>query len=139
MRRIILSVGVFLISVWLAGCSRHTPVPRFEGRIVSHVDTYGSGTGTSANLSSSSDGSMISGFDYGDPAKPDWSSDIKWSFLRQDGGKDVYRVEWTFRPKNGTSRTQVTEVPFDGSQSAKVPGNDWQIISIEPKSSQGKS
>lgn len=74
---------------------------------------------------------MISGFEYGDPATLDWSSDINWSFLRQDGGKDVYRVESTFCPKNGTTRTQVTEVPFDGSQSVKVPGNDWQIISIE--------
>jgi hypothetical protein len=136
MPKIILSVGVFLTSVWLAGCHRHTPVPRFEGRVVSHVDTYGSGTGGSADLSSN--GSMTSGFDYGDPARPDWSSDIRWSFLRQDEGKDVYRVEWTFRPKNGTSRTQVTEVSFDGSQSAKIPGNEWQIISIEPKSSQGK-
>ena len=75
---------------------------------------------------------MTSGFDYGDPAKPDWKSVIKWSFLRQDGRRDLYRVEWIFRPKESIGHTETTEVSFDGKHSARVFENEWQTISIEP-------
>ena len=125
-----LTIGALLTLVLLTGCGRTEAGPRFQGRIVSHVDTYGSGTGSESNLHR--EGSMTSGFDYGDSAKPDWTSDIKWCFLRQDGGSDVYRVQWTFRPKNGTGRIRTTEVSFDGKRSARVSGNQWQTISIEP-------
>jgi hypothetical protein len=75
---------------------------------------------------------MRSGFHYGDPAKPDWDADIKWSFLSHDGTSDLYRVEVAFRTKFGNSRPHVIEVPFDGSQPAMIPINDWLVISVEP-------
>ena len=78
----------------LLGCARETPVPRFAGTIVSHIDYYGSGTGTSSQLSST--GQMRTGFDYTDDSKRDWKADIKWAFVRREGGADVYRVEWKF-------------------------------------------
>lgn len=125
-----ITMGTLLGLILLTGCRPAATGPRFQGRIVSHVDTYGSGTGGESMLNV--EGSMASGFDYGDAAKPDWTSDIKWCFLRQDGGNDVYRIEWTFRPTNGASDTQTTEVSFDGTHSAKALGNQWQTISIEP-------
>ncbi len=76
---------------------------------------------------------MMSGFDYGDSAKPDWSSDIKWRFVRRQSENDVYQIEWAFRPKNDASGTQTTEVSFDGKHTTHVFGNRWQAISIEPK------
>ena len=127
-------LGILLVG---GGCGKTAVGPRFQGRVVSHVDEYGSGTGTESILRH--EGSFDSGFNYGDPAKPDWTSEIKWIFLRQDGAKDVYQVEWTFRPKNGTGSTQTLEVSFDGKQSARVCGNQWQTISIEPKSAEGNS
>lgn len=39
----------------------------YSGAIISHIDSYGSGTGSSTLLSSS--GKLISGFDYGDPSE----------------------------------------------------------------------
>lgn len=123
-------LAVLVILSVAAGCSKTLVAPRFAGRVVSHVDAYGSGTGGESALSA--DGSMASGFDYGNPAKHDWTSDIKWAFLRQDGGTDVYRIEWTFRPTNGTTGTKTKEVSFDGTNSVKVFENQWQVISIEP-------
>jgi hypothetical protein len=137
MTRAILTTGTLLALILVAGCGRTKTGPRFQGRIVSHVDTYGSGTGTESSLRR--EGSMTSGFDYGDPAKPDWDSDIRWCFVRQDGESDLYRVEWNFRPKTGTGRTQTTEVPFDGKHSARVSENQWQTVSIEPPPPEGDS
>lgn len=117
----------------LCGCGRTDVLPQFHGRIASHVDTYGSGTGGESELKRS--GSMRSGFDYGDPNKPDWTSDTKWEFLRSEGATDVYRVEWTFRPMNGADRTRTREVSFDGMTSTHVFSNEWQVISIEPPQS----
>ena len=133
----ILIIGPLLALFILSGCSRPEAGPRFQGRVVSHVDTYGSGTGVEANLHR--EGSMTSGFDYGDLAKPDWRSQIEWRFLRQDDGSDVYRVEWTFAPKNGTGLTRTSEASFDGKQSVRVAENEWQTISIEPGPLQGIS
>jgi hypothetical protein len=124
---IVAPLAVVLVA---AGCSKVPARPRFEGRIVSHVDEYGSGTGGESALSA--DGSMISGFDYGDPAGPDWTSDIKWRFLRRDGSRDVYRVGWTFRPKGGSVGTKTKEAAFDGMDTVRVFENQWQVISIEP-------
>jgi hypothetical protein len=130
MMKAILKMGTLLGIVILTGCGSEESSPRFQGRIVSHVDAYGSGTGNESSLRRK--GSMTSGFDYGDSSKPDWTSDIKWSFLRQDGEIDVYRVEWIFSPKSGTSGTKVKEVNFDGTKSVTVFSNQWQVISVEP-------
>ena len=137
MMRCIPVTGPLLALVLLSGCNRTEDGPRFQGRIVSHVDGHGSGTGSESVLLR--EGSMTSGFDYGDSAKLDWSSDIKWCFLRQDGGSDVYRVEWAFRPKNGTGVTQTMDGLYDGGHSARVSGNQWQTISIEPARPEGDS
>mgnify|MGYP006301681293 CR=1 FL=1 len=123
----VVALAIVLVA---AGCSKAPVLPRFQGKIVSHVDQYGSGTGGESALSA--EGSMISGFNYGAPTKPDWTSDIKWSFLRRDGGIDVYQIEWTFRPKSGTGETETKEVAFDGTDSVRVFKNEWQVISIEP-------
>ena len=74
------------------------------------------------------------GFSYGDSAKSDWNSDIRWTYLRRDGVKDVYRIEWTFRLRDGVASTRDLELAFDGFQPSIIPGNEWQVISIEPKS-----
>jgi hypothetical protein len=123
-------IGVLFGFVLLTGCGRSDIGPRFAGTVVSHVDGYGSGTGGESALRR--EGSMTSGFDYGDPSKPDWTSDIRWSFLRRDGGSDVYRMEWTFRPANGAGRTESKEIAFDGRKAVRAFGNQWQVISIEP-------
>jgi hypothetical protein len=126
----ILITGMLMGLVVLPGCGERDG-PRFEGRIVSHVDTYGSGTGAESSLRR--EGSMTSGFNYGDPSRgPDWRSDIKWHFLRQELVSDVYRVEWTFRPKSGTGGTKAMDVSFDGLASVTVFSNKWQIITFEP-------
>jgi len=137
MARIALAIGSLLVITVLSGCGQQEVGPRFAGRVVSHIDDHDSGTGAEAVLSR--EGAMVSGFDYGDLAKPDWTSDIKWCFLRRDGESDVYQVEWIFRPKNGTGGTQTMEVSFDGKQGARVCGNQWQTVSIEPRSAEGNS
>ena len=114
----------------LSGCGKMELAPRFHGRVVSHVDAYGSGTGGESMLKRI--GSMTSGFNYGDQAKADWTSDIKWQFVRQEGEADVYEFKWTFRPQNSAGGTQVVEVPFDGMKSAMAFSNHWQVVSIEP-------
>ena len=137
MTRITLAFGTLLVITLLSGCGKQEAGARFQGRVISHVDEQGTGTGTEAILLR--EGSMMSGFDYGDSTKPDWSSEVKWSFLRQEGGSDVYRVEWTFRPTTGTGGTQTREVSFDGKHSVRVCGNQWQTISIEPTPPEGDS
>ncbi|MBY0589426.1 hypothetical protein K2X85_19800 [bacterium] len=74
---------------------------------------------------------MGSGFHYGDPAKPDWDAVIKWSFLRHEGTSDWYRVEVAFRFEGEKSRARIMEVPFNGSQPAKIPVNEWLVVSME--------
>ena len=119
----------------LAGCGKLDGGPRFVGTVVSYVDTYGSGTSNRAVLRR--EGSMKSGFNYGDLYKGDsskvaWTSRIAWRFLRRDGANDVYRVEWIFRPKGGSSDTKAKEVSFDGVKAVRVFDNQWEVISIEP-------
>jgi hypothetical protein len=77
------------------------------------------------------EGSMSSGFNYGDSSKPDWTSNIRWRFLRHQAGNDVYRVEWTFRAKQGSGKPETTEVAYDGRSAVRVFSNQWQTISIE--------
>ena len=120
-----------------AGCANETPSPRFAGTIVSHVDSYGSGTGTSSQLTAT--GQMRTGFHYPDESKADWTADIKWSFLRRDGGSDVYRIEWVFVERNESSDPQRAELSFDGKSPAKLPVTDQLIISIEPMPSTDKA
>jgi hypothetical protein len=101
-----------------------------SGTIVSHIDSYGSGTGSRSELSSS--GQMVTGFDYGDPAKPDWKGSIKWQLLRREGKSDVYQIEWNFKPTKGTSTSKTEELSFDGVTPSKLVVNTQWVISIEP-------
>jgi hypothetical protein len=130
MMKAVLGTWALLGLVLVGGCGETEEGPRFGGRVVSHVDTYGSGTGSDAELGM--EGSMSSGFEYGGASKPDWTSDIKWRFVGRDGDSDVYRLDWTFRPKGGTGVSDTKEVSFDGAESVKVFGNQWQVISLEP-------
>ena len=132
MKTALAHLPVYLL-LCFAGCTSETPVPRFAGTIVSHIDSYGSGTGTSSQLSST--GQMRTGFDYTDYSKRDWKADIKWSFVRREGGADVYRVEWKFIEENDSSAPRGAELSFDGVSPAKLPVTDQLIISIEPDAS----
>jgi len=114
----------------LGGCGEGDGGARFGGRVVSHVDTYGSGTGGEAALDE--EGTLACGFAYGDASKSDWTAEVKWRFVGQDGGSDVYRFDWTFRPKSGAAVADTKEVAFDGSEAVKVFSNQWQVVSIEP-------
>ena len=118
---------LLLLPLCLMGCSNKTPVARFAGRIVSHVDSQESGTGASSQLSAT--GQMQTGFQYKDKSKTDWKADIKWSFLRSDGGSDVYRIQWIL---NGSSVAQSAELSFDGKTPAKLRLTDQLFVSIEP-------
>ncbi len=104
---------------------------RYSGSIVSHVDSYGSGTGSRQRLSSL--GQMTSGFDYGDPAKTDWKASINWRFLMREGESDVYQIEWNYKPKVGAPTHKVEELSFDGVMPAKLVVNEQWVISIEPE------
>lgn len=126
-----------MVACWLmlgvvlaGGCGKTEDGPRFGGRVVSHVDAYGSGTGGEAKLDA--EGSMKSGFEYGDASKTDWTSQIKWRFVSRDGAHDVYRLDWTFRLAGGTDVSDTKEVAFDGAQSVKGFSNERQVVSIEP-------
>lgn len=136
MKTILLHLPVILL-LYFAGCSSDRPVPRFAGTIVSHVDSYGSGTGTSHQLSST--GQMLTGFDYTDTSKTDWTAEIKWSFLRREDRFDVYRVEWEFKATSGSSSPNVAELSFDGVAPAKLTVNEHLVISIEPEEPSDKA
>lgn len=101
-----------------------------SGTIVSHVDSYGSGTGSSHDLSSS--GQMVTGFDYGDAAKVDWKGSVKWRLLRREGQSDLYQVEWSYKPKDAEPTGKTEELSFDGVMPAKLVVNEQWVISIEP-------
>lgn len=130
MKNILAHFSVCLL-LCFAGCSSETLVPRFSGTVVSHVDSYGSGTGASSQLSTS--GQMGSGFNYGDTTKADWTAQIKWSFLRAEDSADVYRVEITFNSLSGISSSKVAMLFFDGVTPVKLTVNKQLVISIEPE------
>lgn len=109
--------------------NQHHATAGHVGTIVSHIDSYGSGTGSRTALSSS--GQMNTGFDYSDAAKTDWKGNIKWRLLRRNDKSDVYEIEWNFKPSNGTSTSKVKELAFDGVQPAKLVVNQQWVISIE--------
>jgi len=136
MRKLLVNLSL-LLTLYFTGCANETPVPRFAGTIVSHVDSYGSGTGVSSELSAT--GQMRTGFDYTDDSKTDWKADIKWSFLRREGGADVYRIEWIFLDGDESSDPNSAELSFDGESPAKLPVTDQLIISIEPERSTDKA
>jgi hypothetical protein len=128
-----LLIMIAFVVASLSGCASETPVARYSGSIVSHVDSYGSGTGSSQHLSKL--GQMGGGFDYGDSSKTDWKASIKWSFLRSEGNSDVYQVEWEFKPQGGPTTHKVEELSFDGVIPAKLVVNEHWVISIEPDAS----
>ena len=121
---------IALVVANLSGCAGETPVTRHSGSVVSHVDSYGSGTGGSQHLANM--GQMIAGFDYGDSSKTDWKGSIKWSFLRHEGNSDVYQVEWGYKPEGGSPTRKVEDLSFDGVIPAKLVVNEQWVISIEP-------
>jgi len=131
MAKAALACWVGLGVVLLSGCGEGDGGLRFGGRVVSHVGTYGSGTGSEAELDE--EGTLSCGFEYGDASKQGWTSQIKWRFLRQDGDSDVYRIDWTFRMKDGASVSNSKEVSFDGKESVQAFANHWQVVSIEPQ------
>ena len=136
MKTILIYLAVCLL-LCFSGCTSKTPVPRYSGTMVSHVDSYGSATGTRSQLSST--GQMRTGFDYSDTSKTDWTADIKWSFLRREGSADVYRVEWNFKAIGVSSLSDVAELSFNGVTSVKLTVNEHLIISIEPEEPSNKA
>ncbi len=103
---------------------------RNSSSIVSHVDSYGSGTGSRHELSST--GQMVTGFDYGDATKTDWKGSIKWRLLRREGQSYLYQVEWNYKPNGGAPTGKTEELSFDGVTPAKLIVNEQWVISIEP-------
>jgi hypothetical protein len=81
---------------------------------------------------------MRTGFDYTDDSKTDWKADIKWSFLRREGGADVYRIEWVFLDGVKSSDANSAELSFDGKSTGKLQVAKQLIISIEPERSADK-
>jgi hypothetical protein len=79
---------------------------------------------------------MRTGFDYRDKSKANWTADIEWSFLRRDGGADVYRIQWAL---NGSPVAQSAELSFDGKVPANLRLTDQLFISIEPMPSTTKT
>ena len=126
-----------LLTLYVTGCTNEVTVPRFAGTIVSHVDSYGSGTGASSKLSAA--GQMRTGFDYTDNSKTDWKADIKWAFLGREGGADMYRIEWIFLDGDESSDPNSAELSFDGESPAKLPVTDQLVVSIEPERSTDKA
>ena len=114
------------------GCRKSQPTPRFHGIVRSHVDTYQSGTGTSADLVRGNQSG--SGFDYGDTGKTDWKSQIRWELVAQKGPSDVYEFNWTFSPSGGTTVSESRRVEYDGKKSVIVFQNEYEVIAIEPGS-----
>ncbi len=110
--------------------NQHHATAGHVGTIVSHIDSYGSGSGSRTALSSS--GQMITGFDYSDSAKTDWKGSIKWRLLRSNGKSDVYEIEWSFKPKEEAATKKTEELSFDGVTPAKLIVNTQWVISIEP-------
>lgn len=128
----ILMLMIALVVANLTGCSNEQPVARYSGSIVSHVDSYGSGTGGSQPLANL--GQMAAGFEYADALKADWKANIKWSFLRSEGNSDVYQIEWDFKPEGRTRTHKAEELSFDGRNPAKLVVNEQWVISIDPDS-----
>lgn len=128
-------VSLVFVAGLCAGCTSESPVVRHAGRVVSHVDSYGSGTGNSQRLQAA--GEMVVGFSYGDPSRRSWKGKVKWALLRQEGDADVYRVESEFSPENGASVRESQSLSFDGESAAVIVVNDQWAISIEPDQSHG--
>jgi hypothetical protein len=118
-----------------AGCTSESPVVRHAGKVVSHVDSYGSGTGNSQRLQAA--GEMVVGFSYGDPLKRSWKGKIKWALLRQEGDADVYKVQSEFISENGATVRKSQSLSYDGESAAVIVVNDQWAISIEPGHSHG--
>ncbi len=109
-----------------------TPVARYSGSIVSHVGSYGSGTGGSQHLANL--GQMSTGIKYGETSKTHWNGSIKWRYLRKESNSDVYKVEWEYKPTGGSPTHNVDELAFDGVSPTKLVVNKQWVISIEPGS-----
>jgi hypothetical protein len=96
------------------------------------VDTFGSGTGSSADLVREKQ--MTSGFHYGDGKKMDWKSEIHWILIRHQREGDEYRFTWVFNPVGGISASKEANVVYDGKKPMIVFQNDSETVSIEPGS-----
>jgi hypothetical protein len=125
----ILTVVVVLCFGLLSGCDKTAPRPRFAGLVVSHVDTYRSGTGPSSDLVREKN--MDGGFHYGDVKKTDWKSEIHWELIGYHGESDVYRFKRVFRPVGGAALSSEMKVEYDGKKPVIVFQNDSETVSIE--------
>ena len=141
----LLSMVVIGLVFCLSGCGKARRVPRFDGIVKSHVDSYQSGTGQEFDLvrgTTTTDDRYKAGFNYGDPQKPDWTSTIHWEMKGQRGKKDLYEFEWAFSLSGGKPVVTTKDVEYGGTESVIVFQNEWQTISIEqgsiplPKNSQ---
>jgi beta-lactamase regulating signal transducer with metallopeptidase domain len=108
--------------------------PRFHGVVTGHVDTYQSGTGTSADLIRGKQ--MVCGFHYGDAKKTDWTSEIYWELIGHHDKSDMYRFRlvYTSPTGNGVPVSTTKEVQYDGKTSVIVFRNGSETVSIEPGS-----
>jgi hypothetical protein len=126
------TVAVLLCLGFLSGCGATAPQPRAAGIVTSHVDTYRSGTGGSADLVR--DQQLVGGFHYGDAKKTDWKSEIHWRLVGHRGESDVYQLTWVFSPVGAAPVSSTKEVEYDGKTPVIVFQNDSETVSIEPGS-----
>jgi hypothetical protein len=122
----------FVVAFLFHGCTKTEPLARIDGIVRSHVDTYLSGTGVSADLVRSNQ--MNSGFEYGDAEKTDWKSNIQWELIDHHDKNDLYRFKWIFSASGGTTVSNIKTVEYDGKKSVIVFQNEYEVISIEPGS-----
>jgi len=124
-------VGLLTL-VATTGCGVNSLAPAYFGRVVSFSDHFDSNNYNSTFITSSK-GAVMHGYGDSDPKTSDWSSDIKWEFLRHEKGNDIYRIEWTFQIDGGAKETGSKEIAYDGSHAVHVTCNkNLQYLSIEP-------
>lgn len=137
MNRIHIRVGLPVLCFGLLfRCGKTKRLPRFDGIVKSHVDSYQSGTGHQFDLvrGSTTGGHYKAGFDYGDPEKVDWTSTLHWELKGHKGKRDVYEFKWSFSLSGSSPVVNTKDVEHDATESVIVFQNEWQTISIEPGS-----
>ena len=131
-RKAISAIAMLVLFGLLAACSRTVPQSRIDGIVQSHVDTYRSGTGTSADLVRGSQ--VACGFHYGNGKKADWKSEIHWTFAGHRDKADVYQFKWAFSLVGGQPVLLQKEVAYDGTKAVILFQNESETVSIEPGS-----
>jgi len=137
MKRKWMRMGLPIVAICLLfGCGMAQRLPRFNGIVKSHADSYESGTGSEFDLvrGSTTSGHYKAGRGYDNPEKADWTSTIQWELKRHKGKNDVYQFIWSFALSGAAPVVSTEEVEYDGTESVIVFQNEWQTISIEPGS-----